>query len=68
VQLKRKDSPRIPSDWRIAMTSDHHALNSADDADLAVDEWTLDDFDAIDDLAEFDSVRSSIAALDAFDD
>lgn len=49
------------------MTSRHLAFD-ADTDDLPVDEWTLDEFDAIDDPAELGSVRSSFSSLDDFDD
>jgi hypothetical protein len=76
LQLKRErrvtdidPTPRAPilAHRRPAMTSRHLAFE-ADDADLPVDEWTLDEFDAIDDPAELGSVRSSFAALDDVDD
>lgn len=50
------------------MTTRIHAFDATDDADFPADEWTLDEFDAIDDPAEFGSVRSSLSGIDDFDD
>lgn len=50
------------------MTTRRPAFDAIDDADLPVDDWTLDEFDAIDEPAELGSVCSGRSMRDDVDD